>query len=742
MKKNLLLFFLILSSLWSFSQTINSIRPNYGAKGTTLQTVITMPNGTFQSASPPQGSSDIYLQQGATLIYVNSFDPMVNIYQNGAWPNPFTDSMFVDWSLPSNAPSGSYDVHVFTYNNLVWPVTVIDNVLTNGFTITGNDGTIQGDVYFDINQNGSRDVGELGLANQRILFSPSTIIGFTDQLGHYNVIIDTGTYTVSAVLQPTFVLTSAPSSYSVTVPPSTAGHDFGLYANANYSPQLFNVWHHPMRCNTSGYTYITQTNSGTVPVSGSITLVHSPNMPFNSSLPAPNYISGDTLRWDYASLQAGGVLQIGQPFIAFNDPAAGQTVWYNVIDSVFDGGGNFQEVLMDSFSFLVSCSCDPNEKMVTPVGITNQHYTPLADELKFTVNFQNTGNDTAFTVVIHDTLDTNLDLSTFKLLSSSHPVGAQMDANGALRFSFYNILLPDSNIDEPGSHGYVAYSIKPKTGLADPTVIHNTAHIVFDLNSAIVTNTSYNTLTALQYPSANFYLADPTICQSSCVSFVNNSTSGTSYHWNFTGGIPSTSNSENPGLICYNSAGQFAVQLIATNALGTDTLTQLQYVTVAPSPSGLNVVQSGDTLWANSGYNAYQWFFETDSIIGATGQYYIATSDGNYGLVVGNSNGCLAGLNIPNVVTVINELISNSGAFVYPNPNNGEFEIAFSAFGKTNATIDLINSIGQNVFHKSIEITTGVNKFPSDVKLLENGIYSLRIISGSQVIIRKILKIE
>ena len=102
----------------------------------------------------------------------------------------------------------------------------------------------------------------------------------------------------------------------------------------------------------------------------------------------------------------------------------------------------------------------------------------------------------------------------------------------------------------------------------------------------------------------------------------------------------------------------------------------------------------------------------------------------------------MSGLNIPNVVTATNELISNSGAFVYPNPNNGEFEIAFSVFGKTIATIDLINSIGQNVIHKTIEITSGVNKLPIDGRLLENGIYSLRMISGNQVIVRQILKIE
>ena len=99
--------------------------------------------------------------------------------------------------------------------------------------------------------------------------------------------IDTGTYTVSAVVPGNFILTSVQSSYTVTVPPSSTGNNFGFYTNANYSPQLFYVWHHPMRCNTGGYTYITQSNTGSVPVSGSITLVHSPNMPFSSFSPAP-----------------------------------------------------------------------------------------------------------------------------------------------------------------------------------------------------------------------------------------------------------------------------------------------------------------------------------------------------------------------------------------------------------------------------------------------------------------------
>jgi hypothetical protein len=60
---------------------------------------------------------------------------------------------------------------------------------------------------------------------------------------------------------------------------------------------------------------------------------------------------------------------------------------------------------------------------------------------------------------------------------------------GILEFFFDNINLPDSTSDEPGSHGFVQFSIRPKTGLAVGEVIENTAFIYFDFNEAVVTNT-------------------------------------------------------------------------------------------------------------------------------------------------------------------------------------------------------------------------------------------------------------
>jgi hypothetical protein len=48
-------------------------------------------------------------------------------------------------------------------------------------------------------------------------------------------------------------------------------------------------------------------------------------------------------------------------------------------------------------------------------------------------------------------------------------------------------------VNEPASHGFLRYSISPKTGLADNTKVLNTAYIFFDYNPAIITQTTHTT---------------------------------------------------------------------------------------------------------------------------------------------------------------------------------------------------------------------------------------------------------
>ncbi|WP_343636461.1 PKD domain-containing protein [Fluviicola sp.] len=95
-------------------------------------------------------------------------------------------------------------------------------------------------------------------------------------------------------------------------------------------------------------------------------------------------------------------------------------------------------------------------------------------------------------------------------------------------------------------------------------------------------------------PVADFSAAQTTICQGSTVTFTNLSTYATSYAWTFTGGTPGTSTATSP-TVTYNTAGTYAVTLVATNANGSDTETKNAYITVVASTATALPLSEGFT---------------------------------------------------------------------------------------------------------------------------------------------------
>ncbi|UPT68975.1 MAG: T9SS type A sorting domain-containing protein [Sphingobacteriales bacterium JAD_PAG50586_3] len=137
-------------------------------------------------------------------------------------------------------------------------------------------------------------------------------------------------------------------------------------------------------------------------------------------------------------------------------------------------------------------SYDPNDKSATPIGVGPQHFVSSTDEIQYKIRFQNLGNGAANKVVIVDTLHANLDPATLQLGASSHPYAAELVGSNVLKFTFNNIELPPASVDEAGSMGVVTYSIKQRWGLPVNYYFENRAHIYFDLNPAIITNTVFH----------------------------------------------------------------------------------------------------------------------------------------------------------------------------------------------------------------------------------------------------------
>lgn len=147
---------------------------------------------------------------------------------------------------------------------------------------------------------------------------------------------------------------------------------------------------------------------------------------------------------------------------------------------------------VDVYCRVLTGSYDPNDKIVQPSGVTSNHYIDDDYTLNYQINFQNTGTDTAFTVVITDTISAVHDMSTFVNGVSSHPSTLEITGQGILKWTFENILLPDSTTNEPESHGFVTYSIKLNEMTEEDygTLVENTAAIFFDYNEPVITNTT------------------------------------------------------------------------------------------------------------------------------------------------------------------------------------------------------------------------------------------------------------
>ncbi len=233
---------------------------------------------------------------------------------------------------------------------------------------------------------------------------------------------------------------------------------------------------------------IKYSNKGTTTINGAIVFYPDTNVTFISSVPTPTSITPDSIVFSIGNLtpfQAGQILvtvnvnlglSIGTlinsgavilPIIGDVNPGCNQSYW----------------------EVLTTGSFDPNDILVNR-NFLYDYEIPNEPELEYIIRFQNTGNDTAFTVKVLNPIDTTrLQLNSLEIVSSSHPMNATwIPWEKNMQFQFENILLPDSNVNEPQSHGFIRYKIKPKTNLLIGDSITNQAYIYFDFNNPVATN--------------------------------------------------------------------------------------------------------------------------------------------------------------------------------------------------------------------------------------------------------------
>lgn len=369
------------------------------------------------------------------------------------------------------------------------------------------DWNITGRAYVDSGMNctfGGTDIGEqnikvqlwnAGVLQQQVFTIGGGLYSMLTGDGIFNVTVDTSVLPFYVDCAPGNTRTDTISATDTL----SYNNDFAFNCKPGFDIAAWSIYSHhfvpghvdPVSCTAGDMSqfYGVHCASG---VSGYVVLqISGPAQflsPDSSALP-PSYASSDSIVWNVADY---GAVNFYEDFAAIlqtdTNAALGQTVCLTLTAYPITGDNNPSNNTITNCYTVVS-SYDPNEKLVSPVGNIN----PGQQWLTYTIQFQNTGTAPAGTIVITDTLSSQLDASTFQLLAYSTPPGVKID-NGVVYFTFKGINLPDSSTSAQGSMGYVQYKIKLNNNLPLGTTINNTAYVYFDYNAPVVTNTTTSTI--------------------------------------------------------------------------------------------------------------------------------------------------------------------------------------------------------------------------------------------------------
>jgi len=77
---------------------------------------------------------------------------------------------------------------------------------------------------------------------------------------------------------------------------------------------------------------------------------------------------------------------------------------------------------------------------------------------------------------------------------------------------------------------------------------------------------------------------------------------------------------------------------------------------------------------------------------------------------------------------------------VYPNPVLNHFSLQVTSLTEADATLKLVDMLGQTVIQKQVGLSPGINNFTIDMEGMAKGIYEIVLHSGAKGLTRKVVK--
>lgn len=381
----------------------------------------------------------------------------------------------------------------YAYSPTISPFSRIpmDQITDQLNTLIAQSGVVKGNVFYDVNTN-CQNNSEPALNGYIIKFDPGNYYTTTNSNGAYGIALPPGTYTMS-VSTPLYhdAVCANPVTFAVN-------NNQTLTKNIPFRPAVqvkdleVTAASTALRPGRPVHFSVHVKNVGTQTVAAGATLQFvypETEMDFVTANPA--------------FIQAPGEVSFLLPEISpyteqtfhltltlVPDPAlTGQTLFFNAnVANTFNDNAPADNSY--TLPVTVTNSFDPNDKTAFTNAPDGSRMALKDKTLNYQIRFQNTGTDTAFQVVIRDTLSSLFEAEKIRTLAASHPYRFVLREGRIAEWHFDPIALPDSSTNEPASHGFVLFNIPKIANLSPGTLLQNSAGIYFDFNHPVITNTA------------------------------------------------------------------------------------------------------------------------------------------------------------------------------------------------------------------------------------------------------------
>ncbi|WP_343329454.1 DUF7619 domain-containing protein [Polaribacter staleyi] len=380
-----------------------------------------------------------------------------------------------------------------------------------------NSNTITGTVSFDFNNDGC-DAADTKSVNTRINTTSTNVSAssFSAADGTYTIHINDTDVTTELIPNFPSFFTATPTTQATNFTGSGNTETINFCITANTQVDDVEVYSFTTSESRPGFdTHLRifyKNNGSTIIPSGTVTLNFNENQEvFNNASTTPDTQTSNSLSWNYTNLQPfeenfiDVYFTINTPIDATNPVNGGDTISYTTTITPLTGDATPTDN-SHIFSDIIVNAYDPNDVVCFEGDKISTAQVP--NDLTYRIRFQNTGTASAINIVVKDIIDTDLDMATFTPIAASHSYRTAISNTNKVEFIFENIQLADSTSNEPASHGWIFYKIKPKNTAVIGDAFDTTANIYFDYNAPVITNTFNTTVsTETTIPDNNFEMA-------------------------------------------------------------------------------------------------------------------------------------------------------------------------------------------------------------------------------------------